>query len=414
MQPQISKKKNHHKVIEENERGMLGCKFAQDLILTMASQLSSSEELDVGESISELIAHAIAAVAQMLSMLCTVARINEIAMPRQNLFIVFLPSLCNSRDPMVLMEESKKLVELNAHRRQIERNTNVNNAGEIQSQELPVYRFEVHIMFGHRIWGYIEHSLPSLVLALETIAELTAEMSPPERQHRKRDILKRLLNKMRGKSVSHDINNDSNDREKSPNAFKRGFKKLQNKIHKNKAPNLHLDEKMYSNTGETGDNDGKFDEYEEYLGELALLTKSPRFGEEHVKRLAIQRAESLSITSSLVGQWGNDGDSGNDITDGVANQIQDQQPCEYEDDGSKTEYNLQAATSNKILSNETNGNSSRISKEELGNVGKSLLACEFFHSPRRKSERGLTRFDSTMPIQAAHYVSSPDLIHRDV
>mmetsp|Transcript_1481 Transcript_1481/g.1899 ORF Transcript_1481/g.1899 Transcript_1481/m.1899 type:complete len:332 (+) Transcript_1481:17-1012(+) len=325
-----------------------------------------------------------------------------------------------------------------AYRRQIERNTNVNNAGEIQSQELPVYRFEVHIMFGHRIWGYIEHSLPSLVLALETIAELTAEMSPPERQHRKRDILKRLLNKMRGKSVSHDINNDSNDREKSPNAFKRGFKKLQNKIHKNKAPNLHLDEKMYSNTGETGegtffcfstetidnfsfisvlftgDNDGKFDEYEEYLGELALLTKSPRFGEEHVKRLAIQRAESLSITSSLVGQWGNDGDSGNDITDGVANQIQDQQPCEYEDDGSKTEYNLQAATSNKILSNETNGNSSRISKEELGNVGKSLLACEFFHSPRRKSERGLTRFDSTMPIQAAHYVSSPDLIHRDV
>mmetsp|Transcript_13887 Transcript_13887/g.15823 ORF Transcript_13887/g.15823 Transcript_13887/m.15823 type:complete len:400 (+) Transcript_13887:194-1393(+) len=252
--------KGYHTVTGESDKGSIGCKLAQDIILQMSTQLS-------GQFDTELIVHAISAVAQLLSMLCTVSRVESIRMPSKNLLIVFLPSLCNSRDPLKLMEESKSMGGLSV------------GSSSTDAIHEKIYRLQVQIMYGHRIWGYIEHSFPSLKLALDTIAELHDDSCPteqPEVRHRKRDVLKRFMNKLRGKS------DDKGKPVDAGTALQESLK----------------EQKQCSNVKTTQGLTSSEVTYQKNLGDLAILTKSPQFGEEHVRRLAIERAESLSVTPS--------------------------------------------------------------------------------------------------------------------
>lgn len=254
----------YDRIADDTERGRVGCQLAQDLILAMSMQLEAYDVNVVVETVS--------AVAQLLSMLCTVSRVSEIGMDDYNLSVPILPSLCNSRNPIDLVKEHTEQQVFGTRRR----------AAETDGTALPISQLQVLILYGHRIWGYVEHIMPSLGHALNAIAEVSHSASSDHRV-RKRDVLKRFLVKMKLKSKSSkSAESPRADRSEShDNFFKRLFSK------KNGEGNVTTGNTPAVNTAAG-------------LGRFARLGQSSAVGEEDLKRLGIGRAKSVKLMSPIL------------------------------------------------------------------------------------------------------------------
>lgn len=265
----------YESVADDDEKGQRGCQLAQSLIIQMAGRLAAYE--------IKVVAEAICVTAQLLSMLCTVSRVEDIKMPAYNLCVPFLPSLCGSKDPMDLMKQLTELKELNERRR----------AAEAQGSMLPLTRLEVLIQYGHRIWGYIEHNLLSLENALKAIEEVTASSTVEvETKRRKRDILKRMLAKMKLSPFK-----DRNTKKKNHH-HGRLLKRLFHKKQSDNEGTIQSKEET-NRTTEEPNSDAN-------LGNLSIIEHANAIGKDDLKRLAIDRIDSVRLIQPVVSPIANE------------------------------------------------------------------------------------------------------------
>ena len=251
-------------VTDDAERSRIGCQLAQDLILAMATHLEGYD--------NAIVAEAILVVAQLFSMLCTVSRVEKISMDSHNLSVPMLPSLCNSRDPVEMVKEHTAQQVFMTKRRE------AGNTGATG----PVSQLQLMIVYGHRIWGYVEHVGPSLQHALQAIGEVI-HSSGSEQRVRKRDVLKRILAKMKPRRKSHSDapGKKAPASETHDNFFKRLFSKK------------HGDASGMAEPAQST-------EATAALGRFARIEKSAAVNEEDLKRLGVGRAKSVRLESPIL------------------------------------------------------------------------------------------------------------------
>lgn len=255
----------YDRVTDDAERGRIGCRLAQDLILAMAAQLEAYDD--------KIVAEAISVVAQLLSMLCTVSRVDEIGMSEYSLSVPLIPSLCNARDPIAMVKEHTELQMFTANRRD----------AESKGTPPPISQLQLLIVYGHRIWGYVEHVMPSLEHAIKAIGEVSPSKGSEQRV-RKRDVLKRILHKMKLSSKSHSPESPGSHQGKGEaheNFFKRLFTKKPADSNKASSPPLSANSPSA-------------------LGRFARLEKSAAVDAEDLKRLGVGRAKSVRLESPIM------------------------------------------------------------------------------------------------------------------
>jgi len=174
--------------MDDAKRSEIGTHLAQDIIHVVVTNHASASNATIKVVIS--------LVGQLMSLLSMVTRRKELRMQSYDLFVVFLPSICGSRNPTQLMKEHQNLKRLNDLRKR----------AELESTRPPQTRLEVMVAFGGRIWGYVSFLLPELDQVIEALRQFDRENSRIETgfrtgnadadnltRRRKRDIIKRIF-----------------------------------------------------------------------------------------------------------------------------------------------------------------------------------------------------------------------------